>query len=282
MRGDEMVYLIVGTILLAVIVLVLVIKNIHDRIRVITLAIYLVTLSFSLISSYGILFQPFEPDQFRLLALLNPQLIFFFNVLIKFLIFYWLVAIATGIINPERISKYGAKLLGLEVYSEYAKKAKEIEDNADKADRQMDLIVELNRNIFDLLLKPFEESIVKAENQADLIRSLVKDILIKSYANHPTVKIFVVPLDESGFQTLGEELTAYVRPLVLENRTLTTIERQTVGIGLIPGLEDLGTAIVIDTSAENYQISDAEICSAGSLFVSIATAVHWALRAKEY
>ncbi|HEY8343808.1 MAG TPA: hypothetical protein VIL66_01275 [Bacillota bacterium] len=275
-----MIYPVSGTILLAVIILILVIKNVHDKVRLITLVICLVALTISVVSSYEILFQPFEPGQLLPLSLLNPQLIFFFNVLVKFLIFYWLVAIATGIINPERIAKYGAKLFGVEVYSEYARKAKEIEDNADKADRQMDLIVELNRNIFDFLLKPFEESIVHAENQADLIRALVKDILVKSYANHPAVKIYVVPLQERGFQTLGEELTAYIRPLALENRALTTIERQTIGIGLIPGLKDLGTAIVIDTSEENYQISDAEICSAGSLFVSIATAVHWAIRAR--
>jgi|GEM_PF-2411808 len=277
-----MVYLIVGTILLAIAVLILIIKNVQDRIKVITLAICLVTLTFSLVSSYGLLFQPIDHQGFKPLSLLNPQLIFFFNVLIKFSIFYWLVAIATGIIDPERIAKYGAKLLGLEVYSEYAKKAKEIEDNADKADRQMDLIVELNRNIFDFLLKPFEEGIVKAERQADLVRALVKDILIKSYANHQQVKIHVIPLHEKGFQVLGEELTAYVRPLTLENRALTTIEERTIGIGIIPGLEDLGTAIVIDTSADNYEISDAEICSAGSLFVSIATAIHWAIRSKDH
>ena len=50
----------------------------------------------------------------------------------------------------------------VEIYSEYTEKRK-IEENADKADRQMDLIAELNRNIFDFLLKPFEENIIKEE-----------------------------------------------------------------------------------------------------------------------
>ncbi|HBK69618.1 MAG TPA: hypothetical protein DEB05_13690 [Firmicutes bacterium] len=277
-----MLYLIVGTILLVVTIFIFIIKKVHDKIKLTTLSICLFALAFSLISSYELLFQSFEADQFRPLALLNLQLIFLFNVLIKFLIFYWLVAIATGIINPERISKYGAKLLGLEVYSEYAEKAKKIEDNAEKADKQMDLIVELNRNIFDFLLKPFEENVIKAENQADMIRDLVKDILIKSYNNYPGVKIFVLPLNEKGFLRLGEELTAYVRPLSMENRPLTTIEKKTIGIGIIPGMENLSTAIIIDTTKEHYEISDAEICSAGSLFVSIATAIHWSIRCKDF
>jgi hypothetical protein len=203
-------------------------------------------------------------------------------VLIKFLFFYFLTAIACGIINPERISKYGAKLLGVEIYSEYTEKAKKIEENADKADRQMDLIVELNRNIFDFLLKPFEESIIKAENPADMIRNLIRDILIKSYYKHPRVKIYVLPLNKRGFLELGEKLTAYVRPLALENRPLTTIEKKTIGIGIVPGLEDLSTAIIIDTTHENYEISDAEICAACSLFVALATIIHWAIRCQEF
>lgn len=277
-----MPYLIAGTILLTATILILIIKRTRDKFRIITLSICLIALAFSLISSYGLLFQSFDPEQFRPLALLNSQLIFLLNVLIKFLIFYWLSAIATGIINPERISKYGAKLLGLEIYSEYTEKAKKIEENADKADKQLDLIVELNRNIFDFLLKPFEESIIKAKNQADMIRNLARDILIKSYNNHPGVKIYVLPMNEKGFHKLGEELTAYVRPLALENRPLTTIEKKTIGIGIIPGLEDLSTAIIIDTTNENYEISDAEICSAGSLFVSIATTIHWSIKCREF
>ena len=277
-----MAYLIAGTVLLTVIILTLIIKKTRDKIKKITLSICLIALSLSIISSYGLLFLSFDPEQFHPLDLLNSQLIFLLNVLIKFLIIYWLTAIAFGIINPEKISKYGAKLLGLEIYSEYSKKAKKIEENADKVDKQLDLIVELNRNIFDFLLKPFEESIIKAENQADMIRNLVRDILIKSYYNHPGVKIYVFPLNEKGFLELGEELTAYVRPLALENRPLTTIEKKTIGVGIIPGLEDLSTAIILDTTHENYEISDAEICSACSFFVSIATIIHWSIRCQEF
>ncbi len=277
-EGCVMAYLIAGTILLTVIIFIVIIKKIRNKIKVITLSICLVALSFSLISSYGLLFEPFDPGQFHPFALLNPQLVFLINVLLKFLIFYLLTAIACGIINPERISKYGAKLLGVEIYSEYTEKAKRIEENADKADRQMDLLVELNRNIFDFLLKPFEESIIKAENPAEMIRNLVRDILIKSYYNHPRVRVYVLPLQKRGFMELGEKLTAYVRPLALENRPLTTIEKKTIGIGIIPGLEDLGTAIIIDTTHENYEISDAEICAACSLFVALATIIHWFIR----
>lgn len=277
-----MVYLIAGTILLTVIIFIFIIKKIRNKIKIITLSVCLLALAFSLISSYRLLFEPFVPGQFHPSALLNPELVFLVNVLIKFLIFYLLTVIACGIINSERISKYGAKLLGVEIYSEYTEKAKKIEENADKADRQMDLIVELNRNIFDFLLKPFEESIIKAENPAEMIRNLVRDILIKSYYKHPRVRIYVLPLNRRGFLELGEKLTAYVRPLALENRPLTTIEKKTVGIGIIPGLEDLSTAIIIDTTRENYEISDAEICAACSLFVAIATIIHWAIRCQEF
>jgi|LFRM01.1.fsa_nt_gb hypothetical protein len=277
-----MVYLIAGTILLTVIIFIFIIKKIRNKIKIITLSVCLLALAFSLISSYRLLFEPFVPGQFHPSALLNPELVFLVNVLIKFLIFYLLTVIACGIINSERISKYGAKLLGVEIYSEYTEKAKKIEENADKADRQMDLIVELNRNIFDFLLKPFEENIIKAESPAEMIRNLVRDILIKSYYKHPRVRIYVLPLNRRGFLELGEKLTAYVRPLALENRPLTTIEKKTVGIGIIPGLEDLSTAIIIDTTRENYEISDAEICAACSLFVAIATIIHWAIRCQEF
>jgi hypothetical protein len=277
-----MVYLIAGTILLTVIIFIFIIKKIRNKIKIITLSVCLLALAFSLISSYRLLFEPFVPGQFHPSALLNPELVFLVNVLIKFLIFYLLTVIACGIINSERISKYGAKLLGVEIYSEYTEKAKKIEENADKADRQMDLIVELNRNIFDFLLKPFEENIIKAENPAEMIRNLVRDILIKSYYKHPRVRIYVLPLNRRGFLELGEKLTAYVRPLALENRPLTTIEKKTVGIGIIPGLEDLSTAIIIDTTRENYEISDAEICAACSLFVAIATIIHWTIRCQEF
>lgn len=277
-----MVYLIAGTILLTVIIFIFIIKKIRNKIKIITLSVCLLALAFSLISSYRLLFEPFVPGQFHPSALLNPELVFLVNVLIKFLIFYLLTVIACGIINSERISKYGAKLLGVEIYSEYTEKAKKIEENADKADRQMDLIVELNRNIFDFLLKPFEENIIKAESPAEMIRNLVRDILIKSYYKHPRVRIYVLPLNRRGFLELGEKLTAYVRPLALENRPLTTIEKKTVGIGIIPGLEDLSTAIIIDTTRENYEISDAEICAACSLFVAIATIIHWTIRCQEF
>ena len=277
-----MVYLIAGTILLTVIIFIFIIKKIRNKIKIITLSTCLFALSFSLISSYGLLFEPFDPGQFHPFAFLSPQLVFLISVLLKFSIFYLLTVIACGIINSEKISKYGAKLLGVEIYSEYREKAKRIEENADKADRQMDLIVELNRNIFDFLLKPFEESIIKAENPAEMIRNLVKDILIKSYYNHPRVRIHVLPLTRRGFSELGEKLTAYVRPLALENRPLTTIEKKTIGIGIIPGLDDLSTAIVIDTTHENYEISDAEICAACSLFVALATIIHWAFRSREF
>lgn len=66
----------------------------------------------------------------------------------------------------------------------------------------MDLIVELNRNIFDFLLKPFEENIIKAESPAEMIRNLVRDILIKSYYKHPRVRIYVLPLNRRGFWSL--------------------------------------------------------------------------------
>lgn len=276
-----MKYLIIGTIILSVGILSFLLKTIKNKLKLFTLSICIIALALSLISSYGLLFQQLEPEKLPQ-TLLNPQLIFFINVLIKFLIFYWIVAIASGMINPERISKYGAKFLGLEVYNEYAKIAKKIEINADQAENQLNLIVDLNRNVFDFLLKPFENSIVSSEKKTDTIRLLVKDILIKSYANLPRVKIHVIPTTEKGFASLGHKLAAFVRPLAMENRTLTTIENKTIGICIISGTGDLSSVIIIDTTNQNYEISDAEICLAGTFFVSIATSIHWAVRSKKF
>jgi len=158
---------------------------------------------------------------------------------------------------------------------------KKLENNTKIAENQFENIVTLNRNILDLILKSYEGYILNAINQADAIRQLVCDVLVKSYSKYPNIKIHVVPLTEKGYSLLDSKTAAFVRLLALENKPLSIIEDDTIGISIIHGFDDLSTAIIIDTTDLNYEISDAEICSASTLFVSIANTIQWAVQVSD-
>lgn len=248
----------------------------NNKIRLIPIAILIVTLSLSLISSYAILGKSFNAEKFQLLDLLNEPLIFCFNVLVKFLFCFWLVALGMGMLFPERISKIGANVFGVGVDNEFAKDVTTVKINLNEAKKQNDRIVNLNRKIFDQLVKNFEQGILESRDQAETIRNLIKSILVQTYGSE-NAAIYVLPINENLYDRIGEKLTALIQPLTLENRTIVKIENNNIGIGIIPSVNESATLIIIDTSKEKYCISDAEICAACSFFVAVVNTVNSAL-----
>lgn len=238
--------------------------------------VLIIALAISIITSFDVLKKPISFVPFKLESLLNPWLLFFLFVLIKFLICFWMVALAVGILNPIRIIEYGADLFGIKVSNKYSEQVREIGKNTRIAEEQFNIIVKLSRNIFDRVIKPFEDYILSCPNQPEAIRQLVYDELNKSYINFPNVKIHVISLNEKGYATLDSQLASTVRLLAMEGKPIVEVVNETIGIAIIHGFEDLNAAIVIDTTRQKYEVSDAEICSASTFFVSVATAVLWA------
>ena len=184
-----------------------------------------------------------DPTKFKWESLLNPWLLFILNVLITLFACYLIVALSMGILNPKQIAEFEGTLFGLSFKNKYYEtreaEVKKLENNTKIAENQFENIVTLNRNIFDLILKSYEGYILNAINQADAIRQLVCDVLVKSYSKYPNIKIHVVPLTEKGYSLLDSKTAAFVRLLALENKPLSIIEDDTIGISIIHGFDDL-------------------------------------------
>jgi hypothetical protein len=73
---------------------------------------------------------------------------------------------------------------------------------------------------------------------------------------------------------LEPRIKAPVETLLNKDETDSiNVEYDNLGIGIHRGYEGLETIIIIDTSKEGYEISLAEIESAGNLFLSIANTI---------
>ena len=88
------------------------IQQIYDIIGILALVTALAT-------SYGILVHP-PAGLSGAWTLLIPSVLFFASVLLKLLIVFYTVAILSGLLQPGRILKFGAKLPGFEISNEYA------------------------------------------------------------------------------------------------------------------------------------------------------------------
>jgi len=231
-------------------------------------------------SSYNILLQPVSEPSKAWAAIAN-SIVFPVVIFLKLLVFFLIVTIINGLFKPERISEFGAKFLGIEFNQKYTQ---EEVGNAklglDKLQQQLNVSAELNAAVLEYLAGPFEEKLSNMADPAAAIRQAVKDVLIRTYAAFSEINIFVVPLTSEGITLLDEKQAATLRLLASEGLDLVTIEHETVGIGIHHGSDGLGTAIVIDATKQDYEVSVSEICAASTLFVAISTAVDWVLRGK--
>ncbi len=232
-------------------------------------------------SSYNILLQPVSEPSKAWVAISN-SIVFPVVVFLKLLVFFLIITIIKGFFKPEQISEFGAKFLGIEFNQKYSQ---EEVGNAklglDKLQQQLNVSAELNAAVLEYLAGPFEEKLSNAANPAVAIRQAVKDVLIRTYAGFPEIDIFVIPLTNEGIALLDEKQAAILRLLSAEGLDLVTIEHETVGIGIHHGSDGLGTAIVIDATKQDYEVSVSEICAASTLFVAISTAVDWVLRGRD-
>jgi hypothetical protein len=133
----------------------------------------------------------------------------------------------------------------------------------------------LHDYIYKFSVSSFKEMILKSEAIPDKVRDEVNNILVLAYQNNfPKVEIKVLPIDIQTINNLEPRIKAPVETLLNKDETDSIdIKYENLGIGVHRGYEGLETIIIIDTSREGYEISLAEIESAGNLFLSIANTI---------
>ena len=148
------------------------------------LAVGLGSLALALSSSYDILIhRPASPASTW--GLLSGPPLFLLAVLAKLLLIYLTVVLAAGLFKPSRIAEFGAKLFGVELNYKYAKDiVDEAAQSQEKAKRQLAMIGALTEAIFMRVAWPFEESLAEAEDKADAVRQIVRDVLQDAYDEH--------------------------------------------------------------------------------------------------
>ncbi len=232
----------------------------------------------ALIGSYDVLLYGGGKGALNSEILFQTPVVFLLLVFLQLLIGFWIVVIVVGLFKPDRISEMGAKFFGVEISHKFTEGVQTAKTSLEKLEDQLDIISNLNEATLEFVASPFEESILAAESQADKIREVVRDLLQKVYYHYPEIKILVLPLTEAGMSALGERLAGPIRLLWNEGVDLTQVECGTVGIGIHHGTEDLSTMIIIDGTAGNYEVSNAEICAASNFFISLSTIIEWAGR----
>jgi hypothetical protein len=141
----------------------------------------------------------------------------------------------------------------------------------------MDFVADLNRYTLELISSDFEEHILNADNVNERIRENIEGILEKVYLN-TKVKYYVIPINQSGYDSISPKLARLVRYEYNNKYDRVTILKKRIGIGTYrAGGDDNDTAILIDTTEENYTLTPAEMSAISNLFVSIATIISWAL-----
>jgi len=129
-------------------------------------------------TSYGILANP-AVGLTGIWSLLVPSIQFLAAVLIKLLIIFYSIAILSGLLQPGRILKFGAKIPGFEFNNELAQ-IDEAVGKLGETERNYDLIANLNEMILDYVASPFEGSILNSTDPAEEIRQQTRQVLLYS------------------------------------------------------------------------------------------------------
>jgi hypothetical protein len=212
-----------------------------------------------------------------LYLLLSPSLIWMIVLAAKLLAGFWIVAILVGIFSPERISELGAKIFGVEISQKYNRQElNDAKTGVENIRSQIKLLSDLNRRIYEYLSTPFEAALIGGESVPEAIRAVVRNILLVSYGrNFPGVEILVEPLFPETLQGMKPQIAASVQMLLNKDSDdiFDNEYDKSLGIAILRGFEELETLIVIDTSQAGYDVSMAELFSAGNLFLSIANTI---------
>lgn len=208
-----------------------------------------------------------------LYSLLTPSLTFLGVTALKLLAGFWIFAIITSIFYWNRITEQGVKIFGIEISNKFNRQELDYAmDGIQLVRKQITLLSELHDYIYKFSVTSFKKAILESNSYADKVRNYIENILVRAYQNNfPKVEINVLPLDSKIINKLEPRIKAPVQSLLDKDETdLIHIEYNTLGIGIHCSFEGLETLIIIDTSKAGYDISLAEIESAGNLFLSIA------------
>ncbi len=211
-----------------------------------------------------------------LYSLLTPSLLFLGITALKLLAGFWIFAITISIFDWNRITEQGVKIFGIEINNKFNRQ--EINNarmGIEIVKKQIELLSDLHDYIYKFSISAFKESILGSGAIPEKVRNEIYNILIMAYQNSfPKVDVKVLPIDLDMIAGLEPRIKAPVETLLHKNETdLIDIEYENLGIGIHRGYEGLETLIIIDTSKEGYEISLAEIESAGNLFLSIANTI---------
>ncbi|NLG83671.1 MAG: hypothetical protein GX493_03465 [Firmicutes bacterium] len=229
-------------------------------------------LTVSVATSYDILLRPpVLPGYWRLLS---PFVLFLLSVLVKLLIILYLAFTVSGLFQPGRILKFGAKVPGFEISNELGP----LDRALTQAERDYELITNLNETVLEYVASAYEESILTAEDPAEEIRRQTEEVLQSVYKDYPGTAIRVVPCTKEGIASLWEPVATLVRKWFDRKSDLSTVEGDALGIGIHHGTEGFtGAIIVIDASRGRGEVTAAEIYAASTLYIAIASTIGAAL-----
>jgi hypothetical protein len=258
-------------------------KYIDERIRRAAKIIFnIALLCIILITSYQVLTSTVQITKLSdFLTLLDKPTLFFLVILVKLVIVFWTVIFILCYFNPERITKAHARVGNVEIGQEFAEPEKIITltEGAKQFFKQTQLISKLNRTVLDYIAQPFEDEILKAENKPDAIRKEVYKTLCKVYKRYRKIQIFVMELTKDNLLTLEPSLYTRVKSrwdeIMAEGEDIGYVEEDTsIGIAIHRGTEGLSSVIIIDaTRQEQYELSNAELAAASTLFVAVSSII---------
>lgn len=142
----------------------------QDGVRPLMKAVGLAILTFAIASSFTVLFSH-KPRQIAGWVLVDSSILFAAYVFLKLLIFFWIVVLSIGILKPERISEFGAKIFGVEINNKYTTEDVGIaKAGYEQLRDQMALIADINSLVLEYISRQFEAYILSAPDQAKAIR----------------------------------------------------------------------------------------------------------------
>jgi hypothetical protein len=256
----------------------------RDKLReFVAISICAVGLVFAVLTSLPILKTPIPIDNinnkhFGLERFLTSDVQFLLFLLIKCVIIFIITMMGFYILNIKRMVEHSTKVGPFELNGKW-QEADLIAENTKKASSHFDLLVELSQNIYKKTVSEFEKDIIAAPDQAEAIRNMVEGVLKDSYFNQKKnrVVIHVKPLTEKGLGELSPKQADFIRdyvktngdeqPCILKMNSMTKI-------AIIPG-DDLTSVIVIDTTKQDYEVTDVEIFSAAQFMTAVAIIIQW-------
>jgi len=238
------------------------------------------SLALALGTSYDILRNP-PTGLTGLWALLVPWPAFFLAVLVKLLIIFYGMIVITGLLQPNRIRKFGAKVFGVEINGEYydtlvsgAQKWEEL------TSREFELISLLNEKIF-LFATGWPHDMIEAiRNSPDVAEALVNHftlLLEEAYLHFSDVSLRVFQATEAFLRNATKEYKNIAKNLEMQYKEETPVAKvigEVYGLSIYHGTSDLpGCIVIIDCSGSERVVTSYELQAVSTLYILMRDAV---------